>query len=116
MKKIINIDGVDVAFRASAATTFKYRQKFGRDMMKDMARISELSEEKGKSAMEYSGEALDTFFHLAYIMAAQANPSIPDNPDDWLDSFDVFPIDVVFPAIADLWRTTMQTVDQPKKA
>lgn len=114
MRKVINIGGIDVAFKASASTTIKFRNKFGKDMIKEMTKI--YAEYNNGSMIAYSAETLEMFFDLAYIMAKQANPSITDDPDEWLDEFDVFPIDVVFPQIMELWQNSLQTVDVAKKA
>ena len=114
MRKVINIGGVDVAFKASAATTIKYRNKFGEDMIKEMTKI--YAEYKDGNVTAYSAETLEIFFKLAYIMAKQANPDIADDPDEWLDGFDIFPINVVFPQIMDLWQDSLQTTEVTKKA
>lgn len=114
MRKVINIGGVDVAFKATAATTVKYRNKFGKDMIREMTKLQ--AEYKENNITAYSAETLETFFRLAYIMAKQANPNITDDPDEWLDGFDVFPINVVFPQIMELWQNSLQTTEVAKKA
>lgn len=114
MRKVINIGGVDVAFKASAATTIKFRNKFGEDMIREMAKA--YAEYKHGKVTAYSAETLEMFFKLAYIMAKQANPDITDDPDEWLDEFDVFPINVVFPQIMELWQNSLQTTEIAKKA
>lgn len=114
MRKVINIGGIDVAFKASAATTIKFRNKFGKDMIKEMTKT--YAEYKDSNVTVYSAETLEMFFKLAYIMAKQANPSITDDPDEWLDGFEVFPIDVVFPQIMELWQNSLQTTEVAKKA
>ena len=55
------------------------------------------------------------FLHLAYTMAKQADSSIPNDCNDWLDEFSVFPIEEVFPEVIDLWQTSIQTLDKGKK-
>ena len=113
MRKVINIGGVDVAFKATAATVIRYREKFGKDMIKE---LTALYAEYNNGEKILTSAVLETFFEIAYIMAKQANKSLTDDPDEWLDSFEVFPIDVVFPQIMELWQNSIQTLDSAKKA
>jgi hypothetical protein len=41
-------------------------------------------------------------------MARQADPSIPGNVDDWLDSFDAFPIQDFVIEVVSLWADSLQ--------
>ena len=34
--------------------------------------------------------SLEMFENIAYVMAKHADPSIPDNPEEWLDEFNTF--------------------------
>lgn len=55
------------------------------------------------------------FENIAYIMAKLADTSIPDSPDDWLDSFNTFSIYQVLPQLIQLWGLNTQTDVQSKK-
>ena len=110
MERIINIGGQDVKFKATAATTRRYRQKFQRDMFGDMNDLMQ-SAETG----ELSAAALETFENVAYIMAKQGDPSIPDAPDEWLDGFDMMSIYDVLPQLINLWGLNAETLEEPKK-
>ena len=44
-----------------------------------------------------------------------ADPSIPDTPEDWLDSFNTFSIYQVLPQIIELWGLNPKTEVQAKK-
>ena len=115
MKRNIDIDGQEVAFRASAAIPRIYRMRFHRDIFKDLKDL-----EKGidKNDPEYSGLylfSLELFENIAYVMAKHADPSIPDTPEDWLDSFNTFSIYQVLPQIIELWGLNTKTEVQAKK-
>lgn len=111
MEKIIKIDGREVRFKASAATIRLYRQNTGRDMLLD---INKLQESAG-SGNGLSAEALNLFEDIAYTMAKQADESIPDSADEWLDDFEMFSIYLVLPQIIELWRLNELTTTTPKK-
>lgn len=100
MEKTVRIDGRDVKFRATAATIRNYRALFGRDLLMD---FQKLQGETGNGTT-LSAEALGIFENLAFVMAKQADPSIPDTADEWLDGFDMFSIYVVLPEIVELWK------------
>ena len=113
MEKVIRIDDKDVKFRATAATTRRYRQYFGRDLLIDFQKLEEGAGQDGS----LSAETLTIFEDLAYTMAKQADPSIPDDADEWLDGFDMFSIYVVLPQIVELWRlSSLPTSISKKKA
>ena len=111
MEKVIKIDGREVKFKASAATIRLYRQNTGRDMLLD---INKLQESAG-SGNGLSAEALNLFEDIAYTMAKQADDSIPDSADEWLDDFEMFSIYLVLPQIIELWRLNELTTTTPKK-
>ena len=48
-------------------------------------------------------------------MAKHADPSQPDNADDWLEQFDTFSIYQVLPQILELWRLDNATTAESKK-
>ena len=59
--------------------------------------------------------SLEMFENIAYVMAKHADPSIPDTPEEWLDSFNTFSIYQVLPQIIELWGLNTQTDVQAKK-
>ena len=103
MRIIINIDGKDVPFAASAATVIYYRNAFNADLIRDFNKLNEQGTE------QLSTGVVETFSRLAYTMAKQATV------EEWLDSFDVFPIQDIFPEISDLWAKSLGTTVVPKK-
>lgn len=110
MKKIIKIGDKEVGFKASAATINRYRQKFNRDLFKDINKIT-----PKMNAGEMGIDDLECFQNIAYIMAWQYDSSIPDDPDDWLDQFEMFDIYLILPQIIELWGMNAEQIEQPKK-
>lgn len=115
MTRTINIDGKDVAFKASAAIPRIYRLKFGRDIYKDMASLETSVEGSDEEASTLDTFSLEMFENIAYIMAKHADPSIPDTVEDWLDEFNTFSIYQVLPELIDLWGMNVQTQSESKK-
>ena len=105
------IDGKEVKFKATGATIRLYRSKFQSDLLLDM---NQLNAEYATENL--SNASLEVFENLAYIMAKQANDAIPDNPDEWLDEFDMFSIYEVFPELVQMWNaSTKSSVESKKK-
>lgn len=126
MDRIIEIDGKNVKFRATARTPRLYRGILGRDMIQDMNRlrkayrkattVKEDATEEEKLEAQMSAADLEIFENAAYIMARHATPdNIPDNPDDWLDSFHMFSIYQVLPKLLELWALNNATTSTAKK-
>lgn len=116
MKQNIEIDGRQVAFRASAAIPRIYRLKFHRDIYKDLKSLEKSIGDGNEESSNLDMFSLEMFENIAYIMAKHADPSIPDNPEDWLDEFNTFSIYQVLPQLIQLWGLNTQTdVDSKKK-
>lgn len=110
MEKIISVSGKEVGFKATASTTKRYRQKFNRDLFKDIkALIPKMNEN------DLGTEELECFMNIAYIMAWQYDNTIPNDPDDWLDEFEMFDIYQVLPQIIELWGLNTEQLEKPKK-
>ena len=115
MIRNIEIDGKEVAFKASAAIPRIYRLKFGRDIYRDLAALEKNvgENEEGKSTLDLV--SLEMFENIAYVMAKHADPSIPNTPEEWLDEFNTFSIYQVVPQLIDLWGLNVQTDAEAKK-
>lgn len=111
MERTINIDGRDVKFKATAATIRNYRALFQRDLLMDFQKL----QADTTSGETLSSDTLTIFENLAYIMAKQADPTIPDTADEWLDTFDMFSIYVVLPQIVELWKLSELPTSVSKK-
>ena len=113
--KKIEIDGKEVAFKASAAIPRIYRLKFQRDIYKDL-RVLEKSVGNGKEeSSNLDLFSLEMFENIAFVMAKHAEPSIPDTPEEWLDGFNTFSIYQVLPKLIELWGLNVKTDVEAKK-
>ena len=114
MKKI-EIDGKEVAFRASAAIPRIYRVKFHRDIYKDLRALEKAVGDNSEGESNLDLFSLEMFENIAFVMAKHADPTIPDTPEEWLDEFATFSIYQVLPQIIELWGLNVQTDAQAKK-
>ena len=113
--KTITIDGQEVTFRASAAVPRLYRVKFHRDIYKDLATLEKSLGENDEGASTLDTFSLEMFENISFIMAKHADPSIPNNPEEWLEQFNTFSIYQVLPEIIDLWGLNVQAEVESKK-
>ena len=114
--KTVNIDGKDVTFRASAAIPRIYRNKFHRDIYKDLHDLQKSIDENDPENSALDSFSLELFEDISYIMAKHADPQgVPDTPDEWLDQFGTFSIYQVLPEIIELWGLNVQTQVESKK-
>lgn len=115
MKQNIEIDGKQVAFKASAAIPRIYRMKFHRDIYKDLKVLEKAIGDGDEGNSNLDVFSLEMFENIAYIMAKHADNTIPDTPEDWLDEFNTFSIYQVLPKLIELWGLNVQTDIQSKK-
>lgn len=115
IKREIEIDGMKVPFRASAAIPRLYRAKFKRDIFKDLLRLQESVDKNDKETSEIGLDNLELFENVAYVMAKHADPGQPDAPEDWLDQFNTFSIYEVLPQLLELWHMNTRTDVEGKK-
>lgn len=114
VKKIF-IDDKEVAFKASAAIPRIYRLKFQRDIYKDLRLLEKSIGDGTEENSDLDLFSLEMFENIAFVMAKHADPSIPDNPDEWLDDFNTFSIYQVLPQIIELWGLNVKTEVESKK-
>lgn len=112
--KTIEICGQPVRFCASAATPRLYRLKFKRDIFSDMQKLTKDFQERNTGA-DLAVESLEIFENVAYIMAFQADRTIPDTIDQWLDQFEMFSIYEVLGELVQLWGDNLFTSASAKK-
>ena len=115
MKQNIEIDGKQVAFRASAAIPRIYRMKFHRDIYKDLQALEKSIGSNSEDVSSLDMFSLEMFENIAYVMAKHADNSIPDSPEEWLDNFNTFSIYKVLPQLIQLWGLNTQTDIESKK-
>jgi len=113
--KSIEIDGRQVPFKASAAVPRIYRLKFGRDIFSDIDKLVEATQGGDAAESTLDVETLTIFEDVAYTMAKYADPSAPETPEEWLDTFDMFSIYFILPQIIELWRLNTQVMVESKK-
>ena len=75
MTQFIEIDGKQVAFRASAAIPRIYRIKFHRDIYKDLSALEKAVSKENEKDSKLDMLSLEMFENIAYIMAKHAYPS-----------------------------------------
>lgn len=110
MEKTIRIGEQEVAFKATASTARRYRQQFGRDLLVD---INKALPNARKGTLG-EGE-VEIFENLAYIMARQADGTVAEDPEEWLDQFEPFDMITALNEIVTLWGANSQTLESPKK-
>ena len=116
LTKTIEIDGQQVTFRASAAIPRIYRNKFHRDIYRDLSALQKSVDEENPEASMLDSFSLEVFEDISYIMAKHADPvGVPDTADEWLDQFGTFSIYQVLPEIIALWGLNVQTQVESKK-
>ena len=116
MDKIVEIDGREVKFRATARTPRLYRALVGRDMITDMNKLMKAYQRKKDDEEELDIINLQIFEDVAYIMARHANPDMAEKTaDEWLDTFNMFSGYVVLPHILELWALNTQQTSKSKK-
>lgn len=124
MEKIVRIGDKDVRMRASALIPRLYRAKFGRDVVTDMRQLQKsyaavMESKIGKADKEdaqFSVLDLTIFENIAWLMCKQADPDVPDTPEEWLDGIDgMFSIYEILPQILDLWSVSQAQTSTPKK-
>lgn len=108
MEKVINVGGKEVGFKSTASTTRRYRQRFGSDLFADMSKLV-------VNANQLTAGDLQCFENIAFIMAQQYDPTVPNDPDEWLDGFEMFSIYQILPQIIELWGLSNTTLSESKK-
>jgi len=116
LMKTIQLGEQELTLKSSAAIPRIYRVKFGRDIIKDMAKLEQAyAANAGKPVSLLEIEDLTVFENIAYTMAYHANPGIPDNIDEWLEQYEIFYIYSILPEILKLWGQNVFTSEEPKK-
>lgn len=104
MEKIIKIDGRDVKLKATAGFMYRYKSQFGREYLADMIEFEEAAKKAAKeknvtNKMKYYN--FNTMYNIIWALAKTADDTIPP-PQEWLDTFDTFPIFQIFGEVKEL--------------
>lgn len=126
--RTIRVGELEIPMRASALVPRLYRAKFGRDMMRDLLALSGKIKKAAKSDNADGDDNADgsdsgfdqidltIFENVAWILAKHADPAVPSEPDDWLDSIpSILSIYEALPQILALWSDNLKTTSLPRK-
>lgn len=87
-QKTLTISDKEVNFKITGYTPLMYKAMYGSDFLKDFMAME-------KAYANDEAPDLDTFYKVSYCLAKKADEDIP-SLEEWLDSFDSFPVaDVV---------------------
>lgn len=112
--QMIEIDGRQVPFKASAALPRIYMAKYGRDLIQDFNRLVEaIKPGEGNGAIDI--KTLTIFENIAHTMAKYADPAVPEDADEWLEGFNTLSIYLIMPKIFELWGLNSRTEAEAKK-
>ncbi len=103
MEKTIEVNGRPVRFKCTGGTVRRYRARFHGDLIVGMTDlVAKIQRGEG-----FNADDLETFENIAFLMAKEGDPdSVPDDPDEWLDQFEMFSIYEIMPELIMLWNTT----------
>lgn len=113
MEKVIKIGDKEIKFKSTAGTLLRYRNSFGRDLLKDLVKLQEKLKNKKTQAEQFMAIDLQMFSEIAWVMAKTADDSIP-NIEKWLDQFDTFDIMQILPQLFDLIQNNLKQEQAPK--
>lgn len=126
--RTIKVGELDIPMRASALVPRLYRAKFGRDMMRDLLNLRNKFKRAAKDENADGDDNTDggdsgfdeidltIFENVAWMLAKHADPTVPSEPDDWLDSIPgILSIYEALPQILALWSDNLKTTSSPRK-
>lgn len=114
MEKVISIDGKNVRFKSTAGTLMRYRNNFGRDLIKDIVALDKKFKTVKNGQAQFEMIELDMFEKIAWAMAKTADERIGDI-EHWLDDFDSFSIMKVLPQIMELLIGNLKQENEKKR-
>lgn len=113
-EKTIKIDGVPCPMKCTAVTVLAYRDRYNRDVFRDMDDIRRgLKIDKAGDVAELPAGAVETIMRVAYIMARQAGAQ--EEEAEWLDQFSPIGLLQATGEIMELWHSANQPLSQAKK-
>lgn len=115
MIKTIQIGDKEVIFKSSAAIPHIYRKRFNRDIFLDMDRICQTAKKGSDGSSHLPVDTLEIFEELAYCFAKHATPDITDDPEEWLEQFEVFDIYGILPELVTMWTDETKSLSKLKK-
>lgn len=114
MIKTVQIGDKEVLFKSSGAIPHIYRRRFGRDIFIDMDQLQRgIKQQKGGAVL--SPDSLEMFENLAYCFAKHADPTVPEDVEEWLAQFEILDIYNILPQLIDMWKIENKSTSTLKK-
>lgn len=109
MEKTIIIEGRQIKFKSTAAVMLRYKEHFGRDMLRDFSILQSAFQKTKKGIKLVDIDKLDMkiIFNLIWVFAKTADDSIPD-VTKWFDTFDTFPLVDVLSELTELLTSSLK--------
>lgn len=110
MEKTIIIDNREVRFKSTAATPLRYKSQFGKDYFAEIMKMEGLTNIKKEKIKAKDIQSIDfeVFYNIIWVLAKTADKNIQE-PLEWLDGFDEFPLMEIIPELQDLIISSIQT-------
>jgi hypothetical protein len=116
LEKTIVIDGKKVNFKTNGATPMKYKAQFGNDYFQDIFKLISIQKDASKKKkkeleiddINFNNLDFELFYRMAWVMAKTSDPTIQD-PEQWLETFDEFPMIEIIPELQDLMMSSFKS-------
>lgn len=114
MEKTIKIDNKTVKFASNGYTPIEYSKQFGRQFFADIMKISTIGEVMGGKSKKIDVNKIDSIdfnclYDICWILYKSANDdALP--LEQWLRSFDSFPVIEIIGELMDLLMASMQSL------
>ena len=113
MEKTITIAGKDVKFKATGGISYRYKAQFCREYIADAIALEEFvksaKRDKDGNIISYDATklSLELLYNILWTLAKTADSSIP-SPQEWLDSFDEFPVINIYSEVSDILSANLK--------
>lgn len=114
MEKTIKAGNYEFPAKSTAASLFSYKSNFGRDGLRDLISLANSTGD----GVNMESVDMDVFFRFLWVFAKASTPEIQPL-EEWLDTFDVAPLDFmaeVLPQITELLGNTAKTSVKSKNS
>ena len=126
IEKEIMIEGKPAKLKASGLIPVLYRAWFGRDLIRDMRKISkaygeylhlpEDATDEEKELAKYNTIDTQLFGDVAWTMLKHAGEDVGETSAEWLESLDgIFTLYEILPDVLELWSQNNKTTAVPRK-
>ena len=110
MEKIINIGGVDVRLKSTAATPLIYKNQFKTSLLTDLMLLSKAfqngTDVNKMSYNQLKNVDLDIFYNFVWVLAKGADKNI-EPPLEWFAKFNEFNLQEVMADVMDLLTSSI---------